>query len=1045
MKRRGGAARRRLLLRGGGPFDPAPAPAPDPDRLAVSLALCTHPSPRVRRRLRGVRGEGGRRAGPSARGGRRSDPAAPRSGAYFLGDGERKEPKRQKPDSGRERGRARCLRLGAPRGAPRGLRRGGAPARRAAAVRALAPSPRAPGRFGVFPPRAKANANAAALSLALLAEAWVHRRSLFPRLKAAAERHGESRVPASVVAAASAALTAARPRPGGDGAGEGSARLHGALRAGAGDGACARGGRRDVRRGRARVLPGVQGGGEARRARVPGRPAGGRQVAGLLGRGARDAAHSPELARLAVEAAWEATKRGRRVVGDDDDAEDAEDDAASFAEAKRWEATRGGVRVAGRVRPRAVVGPADAPTSAPDPASPSDEDPSSPPPVEASALAAAYLSEPVSFGVAERAARDGDARRSSGGGGALRPRSKSPVRRARAANDARRRFVFARRGGGRGARVGPAPPPRRARRAQAARANRRRRLASARAGRSASPLPPEKLGRGRGFFGGKTGDRGGTRKKNVSRKPSRVGAGGSSPRPRGAVPPRVRDGGLGAPPGAARVVVADGPPREIVRSVRRAVARRRDGREGARDERRRRGGRERRRALGRGRPARGAGERVRVGGGGFGPSRRDAGGEDFLVRTFLARTWARTSSVVARSPGLGRARARPSRSPPGAGSRQNRRGGRRDGRVRSRRRRRRARGGGDGRALVARGRPRTPDGSIGPAMDSRGACAALACAAAACPRAIARGARPRWRRYAPRGGPRGALRRGGGGRRRGGARALRASGARDSNARARRARILARASARARESDAGGVGASAREEGPGGFFFGAGKWGADDASPFLAGLDAGLAHAADAGASSDFSSGRERAAAREGVDARDAILATFVETLETWVRSAGAGDGAGDDERDERDDSDASSSFVVSSAAGAAAALPAAAVPLAADAQRTRRVSARSPRSSPARGWGSRHHLRFEVGRVRRRRVLRVRGGSAPRRALRRRRRSAPRRGGGGGRPAARVEDRPGGAASRKRGDAGGGRRGPRGDARGRGASPARRPGDPRS
>ena len=47
-----------------------------------------------------------------------------------------------------------------------------------------------------------------------------------------------------------------------------------------------------------------------------------------------------------------------------------------------------------------------------------------------------------------------------------------------------------------------------------------------------------------------------------------------------------------------------------------------------------------------------------------------------------------------------------------------------------------------------------------------------------------------------------------------------------------RAHLLARANRTLEE-----LARSAREEGPGGFFSGAGKWGADDASPFLAGLD----------------------------------------------------------------------------------------------------------------------------------------------------------------------------------------------------------------
>jgi hypothetical protein len=667
----------------------------------------------------------------------------------------------------------------------------------------------------------------------------------------------------------------------------------------------------------------------------PDDPLVGAKWAGLLGRGARDAAHSPELARLAVEAAWEATKRGRRVVRDDDDAEDAEDDAASFAEAKRWEATRAAAFASlGAFDPVAVVGPADAPTSAPDPASPSDEDPSSPPPVEASALAAAYLSEPVSFGVAERAARATVTRVARAEAAArFAPDRNRRVRRARAANDALDGASFSL-AEAVDAELGSDPLLRRVARAAP------KRLARIGGGDSRALAPgarlllfrPKNSDGDAGSSDGKPETEGG-RERKTSPENRRASALAARRRDRAGQYRRAFETAAAelrpAPPGwwwrtgllarsfarfAARWLDAETDARAPVTNDGAAA----DASVGApwvADARR-----EARASV----FASAAAVLGRRGG--------DAGGEDFFGEDFFGEDSGEDlvgrravagpeagacASLALAAPALVRAKT-----------------GAEDGATD-------ASGLVDGAAehaaaatdalLVALGvDPGRPDGSIGPAMDSRGACAALACAAAACPasdrarreaalEALSRRATDREGRFGAAAAGAAAEALGLFARATGRAIRTRGPGAPGSW----RAHLLARANRTLEE-----LARSAREEGPGGFFSGAGKWGADDASPFLAGLDAGLAHAADAGASSDFSSGRERAAAREGVDARDAILATFVETLETWVRSAGAEDGAGDDERDERDErdeSDASSSFVVSSAAGAAAALPAAA------------------------------------------------------------------------------------------------------------------------
>ena len=813
------------------------------------------------------------------------------------------------------------------------MRRGGAPARRArGGPRARAPRSRPPGRFGVFPPSAKANANAAALSLALLAEAWVHRRSLFPRLKAAAERHGESRVPASVVAAASAALTAARHSPL-----EATALakvLRDCMEPSAPAPATALALEAVAEMCDADALaffPAFKVVAKRVGRACPDDPLVGAKWAGLLGRGARDAAHSPELARLAVEAAWEATKRGRRVVRDDD-AEDAEDDAASFAEAKRWEATRAAAFASlGAFDPVAVVGLADAPTSAPDPASPSDEDPSSPPPVEASALAAAYLSEPVSFGVAERAARATVTRVARAEAAArFAPDRNRRVRRARAANDALDGASFSL-AEAVDAELGSDPLLRRVARAAP------KRLARIGGGDSRALAPGARLllFRPKNSDGDAASSEGkpeteGGREKKTSPENRRASALAARRRDRAGQYRRAFETAASelrpAPPGwwwrtgllarsfarfAARWLDAETDARAPVTNDGAAA----DASVGApwvADARR-----EARASV----FASAAAVLGRRGG--------DAGGEDFFGEDFFGEDLGEDfvgrravagpeagacASLALAAPALVRAKT-----------------GAEDGATD-------ASGLVDGAAehaaaatdalLVALGvDPGRSDGSIGPAMDSRGACAALACAAAACPasdrarreaalEALSRRATDREGRFGAAAAGAAAEALGLFARATGRAIRTRGPGVPGSW----RAHLLARANRTLEE-----LARSAREEGPGGFFSGAGKWGADDASPFLAGLDAGLAHAADAGASSDFSSGRERAAAREGVDARDAILATFVETLETWVRSAGAGDGAGDDERDERDERDASSSFVVSSAAGAAAALPAAA------------------------------------------------------------------------------------------------------------------------
>ena len=900
--------------------------------MVFARALHAPEPARAARGFRGVRGEGGRRAGPSAAA-VAARPGGSR-GRGVLGRRRTKRAQTTKPDSGRERGRARYASASARLAALRAVCAGAAhPLGAPAAVRALAPLARAPpGGSGFSPPSAKANANAAALSLALLAEAWVHRRSLFPRLKAAAERHGESRVPASVVAAASAALTAARHSPL-----EATALakvLRDCMEPSAPAPATALALEAVAEMCDADALaffPAFKVVAKRVGRACPDDPLVGAKWAGLLGRGARDAAHSPELARLAVEAAWEATKRGRRVVRDDD-AEDAEDDAASFAEAKRWEATRAAAFASlGAFDPVAVVGLADAPTSAPDPASPSDEDPSSPPPVEASALAAAYLSEPVSFGVAERAARATVTRVARAEAAArFAPDRNRRVRRARAANDALDGASFSL-AEAVDAELGSDPLLRRVARAAP------KRLARIGGGDSRALAPGARLllFRPKNSDGDAASSEGkpeteGGREKKTSPENRRASALAARRRDRAGQYRRAFETAASelrpAPPGwwwrtgllarsfarfAARWLDAETDARAPVTNDGAAA----DASVGApwvADARR-----EARASV----FASAAAVLGRRGG--------DAGGEDFFGEDFFGEDSGEDlvgrravagpeagacASLALAAPALVRAKT-----------------GAEDGATD-------ASGLVDGAAehaaaatdalLVALGvDPGRSDGSIGPAMDSRGACAALACAAAACPasdrarreaalEALSRRATDREGRFGAAAAGAAAEALGLFARATGRAIRTRGPGAPGSW----RAHLLARANRTLEE-----LARSAREEGPGGFFSGAGKWGADDASPFLAGLDAGLAHAADAGASSDFSSGRERAAAREGVDARDAILATFVETLETWVRSAGAGDGAGDDERDERDERDASSSFVVSSAAGAAAALPAAA------------------------------------------------------------------------------------------------------------------------